>query len=117
MFEVEQSVRLSAAATLLLLLTACDASGVIGDTAKQGVRQSAIQACIAWAPESPIAAAAGVGAERLCACAADRIMAQKNLSDLAALRPDRAEIQAAVVQCLADVSGTAPDNGVDSESR
>ncbi len=90
------------AAMSLLSLAACDSGGVVDQSIRRGVRQSAVQACTAWVPQSEIALAAGVDPERLCGCAADRILEGKGASDLADLRPSSPELRAAVAQCVAE---------------
>ncbi len=87
----------------LLLLAACDSGGVIDQTIERGVRQSAVQACTAWIPQSEIALAAGVDPERLCGCAADRILKGKGTSESADLTPSSSELRAAVAQCVVEV--------------
>ena len=87
----------------LLSLAACDSGGVLDQTIQRGVRQSAVQACAAWLPQSEIALAAGVDSERLCGCAATRILEGKGASELADLRPSSPELRAAVAQCVAEV--------------
>ncbi len=91
------------AAVALLSLSACDSGGIVDQTIRQGVRESAVQACTAWVPQSQIALAAGVDTERLCGCAADRILEEKDGSELADLRPSSPELRAAVAQCVAEV--------------
>lgn len=96
------------AAALLIALAACDGGGVIDQSLKQGLRQSAIQACVSWVPESEIAAAAGLSSERVCACAADRMLEGEAINDVADLRPDSPANQAAIAQCIADLQPAAP---------
>lgn len=97
------------ATALLISLAACDDGGVIDQTIQRGVRQSAVEACTAWIPESQIAAAAGLDGPRLCACAADRIMEGKDSPELADLRPDSPENRAAIVQCVGELQARARD--------
>jgi hypothetical protein len=87
-------------AALLLSLAACDGGGVIDRSIEEGVRQTAIQTCIAWVPRSDVAAAAGLQAEQLCGCATDRMLEGKSLAELPGLRFDGPEIAAAVAACL-----------------
>jgi hypothetical protein len=97
------------ASTLLILLSACDGGGPVDQSIQQGVRQSAIQACIAWVPSFEMAEAAGLNGERLCTCAADRLLAGKSMADLAqGIRPDSPENRRAIVQCIADIQGSTP---------
>jgi hypothetical protein len=93
------------AAAVLLSLAACDDGGVVDQTIRFGVRQSAVEACAAWLPQSDIASAAGLSPERLCACAADRILAGKSASELRDLVPGSGEIRAAAAQCAAESRG------------
>jgi len=98
---------------LILSLGACDDGGVVDQTIQRGVRQSAVQACVAWVPESQIAATAGLDADRLCSCAADRLLEGKDVADLGELRPDSPESRAAIVRCVAETqsgAGSAEDS-------
>lgn len=90
----------------LLSLAACDSGGVVDQTIQHGVRQSAVQACTAWLPQSEVALAAGVDPERLCGCAANHLLEGKGASGLADLRPSSPELRAAVAQCVAEVQTT-----------
>ena len=87
----------------LLLLAACDSGGVIDQTIERGVRQSAVQACTAWIPQSEIALAAGVDPDRLCGCAAERILKGKSATEFADLTPSSSELREAVAQCVVEV--------------
>ena len=87
----------------LLSLAACDSGGVVDQTIQRGVRQSAVQACTAWLPQSEIALAAEVDSERLCGCAATRILEGNGASEFADLRPSSPELRAAVAQCVMEV--------------
>lgn len=97
----------------LVVLAGCDGGGVIDQTIQSGVRESAVQACIAWVPQSNITLAAGLDHNRLCGCAVDRMAKVRNVSDLAGLRPDSAEGRAAIVQCIAQTRSApaVPDAG------
>ena len=92
-------------AAMLLALAACDSGGVVDRTVRQGVRQSAVEACIAWAPQSDFARAAGLDPEQLCACAADKLMKNRTVSDLGDLASGSGKIQAAAAQCVAERQG------------
>ena len=99
-------MRVYSAAACLMLLGGCDGGGPIDQSIHQGVRQSAIQACIGWVPRFDIAEAAGLSSERLCTCAAERLLTGKGVAELAdALRPDSPEGRKAIVQCIADMKG------------
>ena len=99
------------AAPALLCLAACDDGGVVDQSIEHGVRQSAVEACIAWVPESNISLAAGFDGERLCACAADQMLEGSDLSDLVDFRPGGAEIRTAIAQCISDIQ--ASDQGAE----
>lgn len=86
----------------LLSLAACGTGGVVDQTVQHGVRQSTVRACTAWIPESQIALAAGVDSERLCGCAADRLLKDKSVSELADLTLSSSQLGAAVAQCVAE---------------
>ena len=96
-------MRLIVAFPLILLAAGCDNGGVVDTAIQQGARQSAIEACKAWMPQSEIAAAAGLDGDRLCGCAADRILDGKGVGDLAELRPDGPAARAAIAQCVAQI--------------
>ena len=99
------------AVTLLLSLAACDSGGVVDQTVREGVRQSGLAACTAWVPQSDIVRAAGVDTDRLCGCAADRILEGKRTTQLADFKPSSAELRAAVAQCVAEVQTGAKGAG------
>lgn len=98
--KLPRGVRPMLAAAATAALAACGEGGIVDDTVRSGLRQSAVEACLAWAPESTIAQAAGLSRERLCACAADRILEGGTLSDL---RPDSPEARDAILQCASEI--------------
>lgn len=100
------------AAAALVSLAACDGGGAVDQAIERGVRESAVQACVTWVPQSEITAAAGLDAGRLCGCAADRLLEGKSVSELGGLRPDSPESRAAIVQCVAELSSGPPESGV-----
>jgi hypothetical protein len=91
----------------LLSLAACDTGGVVDQTVRQSVRQSAIEACSQWMPQLNVAAATGLDPNQLCGCAADRLMQGKAPSDLANDPPGMPEVRAAVGQCVAEGQSAA----------
>ena len=97
------------AAVALVSVAACDDGGVIDQTIQQGVRQSAVESCAAWVPQSEIAMAAGIDGQQLCACAVDEVLEGKTVSELPELRPDSAELRAAVAQCIGNIQPSAPE--------
>ena len=99
------------AAAWLLSLAACDSGGVVDQTIRTGVRQSAVETCVAWVPRSDIALAAGLDSQSLCGCAADRMLEAKGAADLASLNPASAEFRAAVAQCVRDVRASGKAAG------
>lgn len=88
---------------LLLTATGCDNGGVVDEAIQQGVRQNAVQACIAWLPQTEIAAAVGLDEDRLCTCAANRIIEGANVAHLNSFQPDSPENRAAIIQCVTEV--------------
>jgi hypothetical protein len=95
----------------LLLTAACDSGGVVDQTVRAGVRQSAVEACQAWVPQSELVTAAGVDAGRLCGCAADRVLADKSAAELADIGQSSADIRAAAVQCIAELGERGTRDG------
>ncbi|HEX8258278.1 MAG TPA: hypothetical protein VF589_11655 [Allosphingosinicella sp.] len=96
------------AVAALAALAGCGEGGVVDDTVRAGLRQSTVEACLAWAPESTMVEAAGISRERLCACAADRIL-DGGITQLPDLSPDNPEIREAVRQCVGEIgAGAAP---------
>lgn len=91
----------------LLSLAACDSGGVVDQTVRQGVRQSAVEACSQWIPQFGLATATGLDPNRLCGCAADRLMEGRTATDVATNTPGMPEVRAAVGQCVADFQSTA----------
>lgn len=100
-------MRPAIAMTVLFALAACDNGGVVDQTFRTGVRQSAVQACTAWIPQSDIAAAAGLDSGTLCGCVADRMLEGKSASEVVQIRPENPETRAAIVQCVADTRAKA----------
>jgi hypothetical protein len=97
------------AVAVLVSLAACDDGGAIDQTIARGVRESAVQTCMAWVPQSDIAAAAGLDGDRLCACATDRVLSGKSVAELGELRPDSAEGRAALVECVAEIQSNSAE--------
>lgn len=96
------------AAAALAAVAGCGEGGVVDDTVRAGLKQSAVEACLAWAPESTVVEAAGISRERLCACAADRILAGGGLTELPDLSPNNPEIREAVRQCVGEIGAGSP---------
>jgi hypothetical protein len=65
-----------------------------------------VQACMQWVPEANIPLTAGLDGQRLCACAVDRMLTVRSVSDLAELRPDSPQGQAAIAQCLTQIQAS-----------
>jgi len=86
-----------------LTLVACDEGGVIDQTVQTGIRESAVQTCVEWIPQSDIAAAAGLKSDKLCACAADRFLEGKSLAEAADPRSASEGIRSAVAQCVSEI--------------
>ena len=103
-----KTMRAIVLSSTLFVLAACDSGGVVDQSVRQGVRQSAIQACTAWVPQSDIARAAGLNPDRLCGCAADRLLKGKSATELGNLRPGSAETRQAVTQCIAEMRSPGP---------
>ena len=110
MTTMTRASRSATVLSALCLVGACD-SGVVDQSVRAGVRQSAVEACQAWAPQSDLARAAGLDLARLCGCAADRVLADKIAAELADIAQSSADIRAAAVECVAELSGGAVEPG------
>ena len=99
----------------LLSLAACDSGGVVEQSVRGGVRQSAVEACTTWLPQSEIALAAGVDPERLCGCAADRVLQDKSASELPNLTQITGEVRAAAIACVGEITGNVSTDGLNMQ--
>lgn len=91
--------------TLLLLplaLTACGEGSSIDESLKTTVRQQLVATCTASA-ESQIPDGVTVDLDKLCACAADKVLEGKSAKDLISNPPTSAEDLNKVQECAKEI--------------
>jgi hypothetical protein len=96
----------------IFALAACDSGGVVEQSVRGGVRQSAVEACTSWLPQSEIVLAAGVNPRRLCGCAADRVLKDKSASELPDIAQTTGEVRAAAIACIGEITGNVSTDGL-----
>ncbi|MGL5838713.1 MAG: hypothetical protein ACRCY3_09470 [Sphingorhabdus sp.] len=82
-----------------LTLSACGEGGAIDQNLKNTVRQSLVSSCAATA-EGQIPEGVKVDLDKVCDCAADKLMAGRSVQDLVANPPTSAEDLAPIKECL-----------------
>jgi hypothetical protein len=97
-------VRLSLAfaPVALLALSACGEGGMVDENLKSTVRQSIVSSCAATA-EGQVPEGVNVDLDKLCDCAADKLMAGKSVQDLIANPPTSVEDLAPIKECLGEI--------------
>lgn len=93
---------LALAPIALLSLSACGEGGVVDENLKSTLRQSIVSSCAATA-ESQIPEGVSVDLDKVCDCAADKLMAGKSVQELVANPPTSVEDLAPIKQCLSEV--------------
>lgn len=86
----------------LLALSACGEGSVMDANLKSTLRESIVSSCAATA-ESQVPEGVNVDLDKVCDCAADRLMAGKSVQELVANPPTSAEDLAPVRECLKQV--------------
>ena len=81
---------LAFAPVALLALSACGEGGMVDENLKSTVRQSIVSSCAATA-EGQVPEGVNVDLDKLCDCAADKLMAGKSVQDLVANPPTSVE--------------------------
>ncbi len=85
-----------------LTLTACGEGSAIDESFKAGYREKAVATCTSaasgYVPES-----ANVDIDKICGCAADKIMEGKSATDLATTVPGSAEDIANIRKCATEL--------------
>lgn len=99
---VPSSLALASALALLLMLAACGEGSVVDENLKATVRQSIVSTCAANA-EAQVPEGVNVDLNKLCDCAADRLMAGKSVKDLISNPPTSAEDFAPIKECLKEI--------------
>lgn len=93
---------LSLAPIALLSLAACGEGGAIDENVKATVRQSIVASCTATA-EGQVPEGVNVDLDKVCDCAADKLMAGKSVQDLVSNPPTSLEDLAPVKECLKEI--------------
>jgi hypothetical protein len=93
---------LSLAPIALLSLAACGEGGMVDENLKSTVRQSIVSSCAATA-EGQVPEGVNVDLDKLCDCAADKLMAGKSVQDLVANPPTSVEDLAPIKECLGEI--------------
>ncbi|MBK6707167.1 MAG: hypothetical protein IPG54_06635 [Sphingomonadales bacterium] len=93
---------LSLAPIALFALASCGEGGVVDENLKSTVRQSIVSSCAATA-EGQVPEGVNVDLNKVCDCAADRLMAGKSVQELIANPPTSMEDLAPVKECLKEV--------------
>lgn len=85
-----------------LLLTACGEGSAFDESFKTSYRAKFVSTCIAGA-EGQIPAGVMVDLDKICGCAADKVMEGKSATDLATTVPGSAEDFDKVKQCISEL--------------
>lgn len=93
---------LAFAPVALLALSACGEGGMVDENLKSTVRQSIVSSCAATA-EGQVPEGVNVDLDKLCDCAADKLMAGKSVQDLIANPPTSVEDLAPIKECLGEI--------------
>ena len=91
--------------TLLLLtlaLTACGEGSVVDDSIKATYSEKLVTTCTATA-QSTVPSAANLDLDKICGCAADKVMEGKSARDLVSTVPGSAEDIAKIRQCATEL--------------
>ncbi len=89
-------------ATLAHCLTACGEGSAVDEGIKATYREQLVTTCSATA-EGYLPAAANIDLDKICGCAADKIMEGKSATDLATTVPGSAEDLAKIRQCATEL--------------
>lgn len=93
---------LSLAPIALLSLAACGEGGALDENLKSTVRQSIVASCAATA-EGQVPEGVNVDLDKVCDCAADKLMAGKSVQDLVSNPPTSVEDLAPIKECLKEI--------------
>lgn len=103
-----RSLAFIALALAAFALTACGEGGALDESLKGGARGQLIATCEATA-EGQLPEGVSVDLNALCGCAADKVMADKSMSELASNPPSPSDAIAAVRQCASEIGGVKLD--------
>ena len=85
-----------------LTLTACGEGSVVDESIKTAYREKLVSACAATA-SGIVPNAANIELDKICGCAADKVMEGKSATDLATTVPGSAEDLAKIRQCATEL--------------
>ncbi len=94
--------RILSVALLSLTLAACGEGSALNDTVKISVRESLVATCTTAASEQ-VPEGIQVDIDKVCGCAADKVMDGKSVSDLVANPPSPSEGMTKVQACLKEL--------------
>ena len=86
----------------LLALAACGEGSAFDESFKTTYREKFVATCVAGA-EGQIPAGVTVDLDKICTCAADKVMEGKSATDLATTVPGSAEDLDKVKQCISEL--------------
>ena len=87
---------------LPLALSACGEGGAFDENLKSTLRQSLVSSCAATA-ESQVPEGVNVDLDKVCACAADKVIADHSVKDLIANPPSPSEALDKVRACVSEI--------------
>lgn len=92
-----------ALATLALCLTACGDGSAVDESIKATYREQLVTTCSATASGYLPSSTANIDLDKICGCAADKIMEGKSATDLATTVPGSAEDLAKIRLCATEL--------------
>jgi hypothetical protein len=87
---------------LPLALAGCGEGGALDANLKSTVRQSIISSCAATA-EGQVPEGLNVDLDKVCSCAADKVMADHSLQDMVANPPTPSEALGKIKACVSEI--------------
>lgn len=93
---------LTLALTLPLTLTACGEGSLVDESFKATYREQLVSTCTTTASGS-IPAGVNIDLDKICGCAAEKVMEGKSATDLATTVPGSAEDLAKIKQCMTEL--------------
>ena len=93
---------LTLATLFALTLTACGEGSVVDESIKTAYREKLVSACAATS-QGIVPDAASIELDKICGCAADKVMEGKSATDLATTVPGSAEDLAKIRQCATEL--------------
>lgn len=87
---------------LPLALAACGEGGALDANLKSTIRQSIVASCAATA-EGQVPEGVNVDLDKVCSCAADKVMADHSITDMVANPPSPSEALDKVKTCVSEM--------------